>query len=397
MKKVLVLGASRYNVASIMSLRNAGFYVIGVDKNPQAAGFCACDAAEPVDITDAEGIIRIAKKHRADGIIPTNDFAVPAASAASSFLGLPGISSEAARACTMKEDMRRIWIQKGVPCPRVVIASEKEEFYQAVREIGFPCIFKPAQGLGGGSRGVIVVNREEDVEEAIAFSQGFYANTRTLVESFIDAEYEHSSEVLIYNGVPHVLAVSDKVKSPLPYRVDNDVTYPTRLCGERLVRLKQTICDAVTALDLSEGVAHVEIATTKEGFVLFELGARCGGGGTPAPIVPYVTGVDEFVEVARILTGQQPQHMEPLYERACNYHFIVLPPGKIRSISGLEEIRSQPDVLDCALFVHDGEQIKPTATGLDRSGFIIVGGTSPEQVLARSRELEHLLKVEYED
>ena len=71
--------------------------------------------------------------------------------------------------------------------------------------------------------------------------------------------------------------------------------------------LKQTIIDSVIALGIMNGAAHVELASTKSGFILFELGARCGGGGTPEPIVHYATGVNQFVELVRILAGDEPK------------------------------------------------------------------------------------------
>jgi biotin carboxylase len=87
--------------------------------------------------------------------------------------------------------------------------------------------------------------------------------------------------------------------------------------------LEDHIKEAVRAIGIDFGAAHVELATTKDGFVLFELGARCGGGGTPEPIVPFVTGVDEFVETVRILSGDAPVNLKPKRNNGCSYHFIT--------------------------------------------------------------------------
>ena len=394
MKKIIVMGASRYNIMSIQALRKAGFFVIGADKNPNAPAFPYCDVAAAVDIVDAKAITELAREYQVDGILPTNEYAVPSASVATTELGLPGITPEMAVLFTMKEEMRKAWDKAGVPCPQFETAVTKDDFRRAVDRIGFPCILKPAYGLGGGSRGIIVVRSREEMDDAIAFSQSFYPDKpETLVETFVEAEYEHSAEVPVYQGEAHVLAISDKINTPLPFRIATDVIYPTRVSGERLQKLKETLCQAALSLGLRNGVAHVELATTKDGFYLYEAGARCGGGGTPAPIVSYVTGVDEVVEVARILTGQAPVHLEPVVNRACNYRFIMLPAGTVKDVSGVDEVRKQKDVLDFDFFVKPGDVLGGSTNGLDRRGFIIVGGETPEQVYKRSLELESMIHV----
>ncbi len=396
MKSIIILGASRYYLRSIEAAREAGYYVIALDRNPESEGFAAADKSYPCDIADKEGVLKIAQDHNVSGIIPINDVGVPVASYVASKLELPGISEQTMIWATNKEEMRKRWIEKGVPCPRVTLAKEREEFYKGAAYTGYPCILKPAYGLGGASRGVIVVNKEDELEDAIIFTQSFYEDKTTLVESYIVAEYEHSAEVLIHKGEPHVIAVSDKVKTPLPYRVDKNVLYPTVVNGQRLEYLKQVIVDAVKALGIEHGAAHVELATTKDGFCLFELGARCGGGGTPEPIVTYATGVQEFVETVRILAGDEPECLTPKYNRGCNYHFITPAPGVVKRVSGLDEVSALEGVLDFELYKKVGDTIEPVTVGTQRSGFIITGAETREEAYKLGVQAEEMIQIEYQ-
>ena len=250
------------------------------DKDPMAAGFVVADLGVQCDIVDKDRVLALAEELRIDGIIPVNDYGVPTAAHVSAYLGLPGISPEAAIWCTNKAAMRSRWQQMGVPCPRVLLASTPEEFSRAVEIVGLPFILKPAHGIGGASRGVIVVRTREELPDAVRFSQSFYDDKATLVESFVEAEIEHSAEVIVVAGSPQVIAIGDKVKTPLPYRVDKSVIYPTALDARRRAVIVDAVERAVEALDIRIGAAHVELATTADGCVLFELGARCGGGGT---------------------------------------------------------------------------------------------------------------------
>jgi biotin carboxylase len=395
MKTVLILGASRYYLRSIEAARAAGYRVIAVDRNPDSPGFSGADDFAVCDIVDKQGVLALAKQFNANGIVPVNDYGVPTAAYVASQLGLPGISERTAFLSSDKAAMREKWLADGVPCPVVREGQSESELRLAIEEVGFPCILKPAHGIGGASRGVIVVKNQEEVTEAIRFSQSFYADKSTLVESFIEAEVEHSAEVLVYNGIVHVIAISDKVKTPLPFRVDKNVLYPTSISGDKLHRLKETIQKAVLSLGITQGAAHVELATAANGFVLFELGARCGGGGTPEPIVPYVSGVSEFTDLVRICCGDRPLIEMNSTLRGCNYHFIVLKPGVVAHVAGWDAITSDPDVLDAELFVKPGSVIEEVKTGLQRSGFIIVGGSDRDAAYRKGLELESRLQITY--
>jgi biotin carboxylase len=395
-KTAMILGASRYYLGSIEVARRSGYRVVAVDRNPASPGFAAADSAEVCDIVNREGVLRLAREHCIDGIVPVNDYGVPTAAYVAEAMGLAGISPAAAELATNKEAMRCRWVHAGVPCPAFEVAADADAIRRALMRMGLPCILKPAHGIGGASRGVVVVQAEDDIDSAIAFTHRFYADKTTLVERFVDAQVEHSAEVLIWEGTPHVIAIADKIKTPLPYRVDKSVLYPTAVCGDKLTTLHKVIADAVRALDIRVGVAHVELATVAGGVVLFELGARCGGGGTPEPIVPYVTGIEEFVEAVRILCGDAPRRLCPAHSRGCNYHFLTFAPGLLKAIRGFDAVLRHPQVLDAELFVNEGQRVPAITFGGERSGFIIVSAPSADEALAVSQRLERSITVEYE-
>lgn len=394
-KRIIVLGASRYYSRSIAAARAAGYYVIAADRNPAAEGFAAADVGVQCDIVDREAVLRLARDHRVDAIVPVNDYGVPTAAYVARVLGIPGISEECARLSTDKKAMRERWSEAGVPCPRVAVASTRAEFDRATEITGFPCILKPAHGIGGASRGVIVVPDRSALDQAITFSQSFYDDKATLVESFVDAELEHSAEVIVSRGAPYVIAISDKVKTPLPYRVDKSVIYPTRLSGGKKELLVDTIESAVRALDINVGAAHVELASTKGGCVLFELGARCGGGGTPEPIVHYSTGVDEFVETVRVLAGDDPINLVPIRTYGAVYHFLTPPPGRVTGVNGVDYVKTMDGVLDAEVFVKPGDFIESVTVGTQRAGFVIAGAPTREGALAIALEAEQRIRIAY--
>jgi len=395
MKKIIILGGSRYYLKSIQLVTENGYHTIVLDKNKFSPGFLVANDGIECDFSDKEKVLSIAKEYKVDAIVPLNDVGVPVASYVSQKLGLIGISEEVAQKSTNKDLMTQTWKKSGIPYSKSIVVSKKKEFYEAVKEIGFPCILKPAVGIGGASRGVIVVKKQIDLDSAITFSQSFFKEKQTILETFIESIYEHSAEVLVRDGIPHVIAISDKIKSKLPYRVDKNVLYPTKLSGKRLNELTNTIKKAVVSIGIDNGAAHVELATTKNGYVLFELGARCGGGGTPEPIVSHVTGIPIFLELVKILAGDENSDLKPRFNKGCNYHFICPDPGKIRTIEGGDKIKKLNFVLDFEFFKKENELITDLKTGLDRSGFIITTGNDQDEALQNGIDAEKLLKVKY--
>src|SRR5215475_8707568 len=102
-KRILILGGGRYNVPSIRSVHEAGFYPIVADRNPEAPGLKAADLALPIDLNDCNALVEAVEKHGGiDGVVSMAEVGVRAAAALSSRMGLSSISEEAAANATSK-------------------------------------------------------------------------------------------------------------------------------------------------------------------------------------------------------------------------------------------------------------------------------------------------------
>ncbi len=393
MKKILILGASRYYINQIIDAKTNGFFTIVVDRNKDSEGFKYADKCFVCDIVDIEQVQKIALEEKVDAIIPLNDYGVLTASIVSEKLGLFNIPVDVAKRSTSKNLMRKKWIEDGVNSPKLGLGKTDKEIKDIAIKIGFPVILKPAEGLGGASRGVIVVNNEEELNDAIEFSHQYYEDKSTLVEEFIIAKSEHSIEALVRNGKVHIVAIGDNEKLPLPYRVNKSITYPTSIDTDSKTRLMDEVIKAVLSIGITNGVAHIEAAVTNKGIYLFELGARCGGGGIPNPLVKFHSGVNEFIEFVKILTQEPAGNLEPQFFHPCIYHFFTPAPGKILKVNKLE---MNEDFLDAAFFYQNGDTINEVKVGTDRAGFVILKGNSINALKKQAREIESSLNIEYE-
>ncbi|HYM79334.1 MAG TPA: ATP-grasp domain-containing protein [Candidatus Dormibacteraeota bacterium] len=396
-KRILILGGGRYNVPSIQAAREAGFVTLVADRSPAAPGLAVADHALPIDLNDCETLVQAVAQHGGiDGVVSMAEVGVRAAANISTRLGLPSISEESAAHATSKSAMRRLWQAIGAYSTDFEIVSTLDDAQSAVARLGqFPLIFKPDRSFGG-SRGVTRVETNEDVSTAFHAAQaGGLPDSDVVVERWVEGS-EHSCEVLIWQGETSLLCIGQKIKSLLPYRVDVSVQYPAQLSPAQEATVAEMCHHAVRALGLTQGAAHVEFGYADNGPVLFELGARCGGGHTPQ-IAHHVSGVNEFVEACRMACGIPPAQFIPTSRRGADYRFVVFAPGTVEGVTIPKSVANDPRVLDVGLTVRPGDEIRPLRSTSERAGFLVATGeTLPEAVERADHGCREIL-VRYAD
>jgi biotin carboxylase len=396
-KRILLLGGGRYNVPSILAARKAGFVTFVADKNPEAPGLAAADHGLAIDLNDCESLMRAASEYGGvDGVISMAEVGVRAAASISARLGLPSISEEAATNATSKAAMRRNWQHIGKYSTSFEVVANLQEAHRAVERLQrFPLIFKPDRSFGG-SRGVTLVGSAGEVENAFHTAQtGGLAQTDVVIEHWVEGS-EHSAEVLIWNGQTSLLCIGQKIKSLLPYRVDVSVQYPAELTTAEESIVSDMCRQAVSALGLTQGAAHIEFAYTDQGPVLFELGARCGGGHTPQ-IAHHVSGVDEFVECCRMACGLGPSQFVPLCRRGAEYRFLVFPPGVVERVNIPDALIADIKVLAVGITLRRGEAIQPLRSTSERAGFIVATGETLREAVERADRGCREISIRYAD
>lgn len=396
-QRILILGGGRYNVPSIRTAREAGFFTIVADRNPQAPGFTVANVALPVDLNDCDALIdAVTKRGGVDGVLSMAEVGVRASASISERLGLASISEEAAANATSKAAMRQLWRKLEKYSPRFELADSLTEANLAVKKLDrFPLIFKPDRSFGG-SRGVTRVEEPNQVEDAFqAAKAGGLLNSSVVIEHWIGGS-EHSCEVLIWRGKTSVLAIGQKIKSLPPYRVDVSVQYPAQLSPAQEAAVGDMCHQAVHALGLAQGVAHIEFAYADDGPVLFELGARCGGGHTPQ-IAHHVSGVNEFVEACRMACGLAPHQFEPTTRLAADYRFLIFHPGVVKEVVIPESLLRDRSILDVGVTVRAGDTITPLQSTSDRAGFLVATGETLNKAVECADRSCRQVAVHYAD
>lgn len=391
MKKILIIGASALQLPAILKAKEMGLRVAVADFNPKAVGIPFADQYFNASTIDVEAICKVAKDFRPNGIMTlATDMPMRSIAAATSMLGLPGISVETALKSTDKWEMIKAFVSNGVEAPQYLFLSDSQDLQAHREEIRYPCVMKPTDNAG--SRGVILIQKPDELDSAYQYSRSQSRSGHVIVEEYMKGQ-EVSVEVVVYHGVPHILAVTDKLTTGAPYFVEMGHSQPSQLPEPDLERIRDLASRAVLSVGIENGPAHVEIILTVDGPKMVELGARMGGDCITTHLVPLSTGIDMVKATIDIALGEEPDLRQTLH-KASAIRFVGANVGVVRSIAGAEDALSQPNVKHVQFFKHIGDEVTGIHNSLDRAACVIAQANTVREAVEACESGASKLKIE---
>lgn len=391
MKRLLVIGASVLQVPAIRRAKEMGLYVAVADFNPNAVGIPLADEYYNVSTIDEEGVYEAAKTFRADGIMTlATDMPMRALAYACGKLGLVGLAYDSAVKATDKGEMIKTFEAAGVEHPwyQIIPGGQKP----APGSYTFPLITKPTDN--SGSRGVMLVHNEDELAAALSYSSENGRRGDVIMEEYMQGP-EVSVEVMVTNGVPHVLQITDKLTTGAPHFVEMGHSQPSRLPEDAQSAIRDLASRAALSVGVENGPAHVEIILTKNGPKMVELGARMGGDCITTHLVPLSTGVDMVGNTIRIALGEEPDLEQKLHKGSAIRYFNA-PCGVIRAIKGVEEAQKLAGVQEITFVKHVGEASGDIGSSTDRVGFVIAQAETAEAAVKVCEQVLRMVKITVE-
>lgn len=448
-KKMMILGASALQIPAIKKAKELGYQIILVDYDENAVGFALADVKLVVSTLDQEEVYRQALIYQPDVVITsTSDGPVRTAAYVNEKLGKrPDLSYESALCATIKSKMRDRLKECGVPIPEYHAAKDYEAFSEAVDKLDGNCVVKPADNAG--SRGVVhldylgqrgdqqmLLEHEaaplgEHAERLAAYDRKMnelkkkiycYSRDNSRNGTVMVEEYMHgpevSVEIMVIEGEPHILAITDKYITPPPYFVELAHCEPSRLDAGTQEQIRKVAVQAVRAIGIENAPAHVEIKVTEEGPKIVELAARLGGDFITSRLVPLSTGIDMVGASVLLATGEAPD-LKPKWNRGAAIHFISVnggsggcresripcpsgtvagteqePEGVLVRITVPETLYGQAGVEEICLYKKPGDRVQGTYSSNDRLGHVITTGETPEQAMELGKQVMAQIDVE---
>ncbi len=191
-KKVLLLGSGELGKEVTIELQRFGVEVIACDKYADAPAMQVANRCYVFNMLDGAELRRIVEKERPDHIIPEVEAIATPTLVELEKEGFNVTPTANATLLTMnREGIRRLAAETlGLPTSPYRFASSREEFMEAVGEIGLPCVVKPVMSSSG--HGQSTIKSPEQIEAAWTEArEGARADAgRVIVEGFVDFDYE---------------------------------------------------------------------------------------------------------------------------------------------------------------------------------------------------------------
>ncbi|MGW0854317.1 ATP-grasp domain-containing protein [Streptomyces sp. NPDC002690] len=281
----------------------------------------------------AELASALAERNDVAAIVPGFEYAVPVVAAAAARLGLPGITTTTAELLRDKREMKQALAAAGVPVARGVPISarrgEEAAHRRAAGHVGFPAVLKPVNG--SGSLGVRRIDDHAELADCVERARlapmndmGLWLGESLLLESYVPGP-EFSVEGYARDGVPHVVAITQKQLGPEPHFVETGHIVDPGLAAQVRTALADVATAAVRALGMNVGAFHLEARLTPRGPVVIEVAARLGGDHIQR-LVTLAHGVDLPATMLQVLSARPVvPPAAPVRKRVAGVRFLTVP------------------------------------------------------------------------
>lgn len=396
MKKILLLGGSRYLLPVIKSAHELGLYVITCDYLPDNIAHKYSDEYVNVSIIDKEAVLEAAKKLEIDGIMSfATDPGVVTAAYVAEKLSLPSVGSYAAVSILQnKGKFRKFLTENGFNVPlaksykNIGLALEDKNLFK------LPIIIKPTDSAG--SKGVKKVESFDQMKSAIEYALSYSHNDEFIVEEFIEKKaFSSDSDSFSVNGELKFISFSSQrfdVNAVNPY-TPSAYSWPSSISKENQNVLFNELQRLIKLLGLGTSIYNIEVRESMEGIpYIMEVSPR-GGGNRLAEMLRYATGVDLIKGAVKAAVGENVDHIE---QKDLNGHWAeaILHSDKPGIFAGLEiSAEINGNVVEKDLWLEEGTFVGGFEGANEAIGTLVLKFEDSSQLARVMNNLDDYIKI----
>lgn len=235
--KVLFCGGGELGKEVVIELQRYGVEVIVVDRYENSPAMQVAHRSHSISMLDGDALRKIIESEQPDYIVPeieaiATDTLIELE--AEGFTVIP--TARAAKLTMNREGIRRLAAEKlGMQTSPYQFASTREEFEDAINNIGIPCVVKPIMSSSG--KGQSTIKTEADIDTAWNYAQegGRTGAGKVIVEGFVEFDYEitqltvrHIDGTSFCEPIGHVQIDGDYRQSWQPQVMSDDAIIKAR-------------------------------------------------------------------------------------------------------------------------------------------------------------------------
>ena len=379
-KKALLCGSGELGKEVAIELQRYGVEVVALDKYANAPAMQVAHRSHVLSMLDGKKLREVIETERPDYIIPEVEAIATDTLVALEKEGYSVTPTATAAYLTMnREGIRRLAAEQlGLPTSPYKFASTREEFEEAVKEIGMPCVVKPIMSSSG--HGQSVVRTADDIDKSWHYAQegGRAGAGRVIVEGFVQFDYEitqltvrHSAGTTFLKPVGHVQVDGD-------YRA----SWQPQVMSEKALQKAQDIARKVTDALGGYGIFGVELFIKGDDVLFSEVSPRPHDTGM---VTMISQDMSQFALHARAVLGL-PVPGVRFYGPSASRAIVVEGDTDKVVFGNLDEVLSEEGV-QMRIFG------KPEVVGHRRLGVILATADTVEEARAKADRAYKKLKV----
>ncbi|MCG7897424.1 MAG: formate-dependent phosphoribosylglycinamide formyltransferase [Candidatus Thiodiazotropha weberae] len=255
--KVLFCGSGELGKEVVIELQRYGCEVIACDRYENAPAMQVADRSYTFSMLDGEALREVIEQEKPDYIVPeieaiSTDTLVELE--AEGFHVIP--TANAARLTMNREGIRRLAAETlGIPTSDYRFVDNRQDFMDAVSEIGIPCVVKPIMSSSG--KGQSTIQSDADIENSWTYAQegGRAGAGRVIVEGYVDFDYEITLLTIRHiDGVSFCLPIGHRQEDG-----DYQESWQPQLMSDAALSKAKEIAEKVTSALGGRGIFGVEL------------------------------------------------------------------------------------------------------------------------------------------
>ena len=379
-RKALLLGSGELGKEVAIELQRLGVEVVACDKYANAPAMQIAHRSHVFNMLDGAELRRVVELEKPDHIIPEIEAIATPVLVELENEGYHVTPTAKAALLTMnREGIRRLAAEElGLPTSPYRFASTREEFDNAVKEIGIPCVVKPVMSSSGHGQSTSKSADQIDAAWKEAQEGGRAGAGRVIVEGFVDFDYEITlltvrsvSGTTFCEPVGHIQVNGDYRYSWQPQPMSKEAIESAR-------EIAKKITDALGGY----GIFGVELFIKGDHVIFSEVSPRPHDTGM---VTMISQDLSEFALHARALLGLPVPAIE-FYGPSASRAIVVEGDTDCVEFGNLENVLKEP-----------GTQIrifgKPEIHGHRRMGVILAKADTLEEARAKAERAYEALEV----
>ena len=380
-KKALLCGSGELGKEVAIELQRYGIEVVALDRYDNAPAMQVAHRSYTLNMLDGAALRSIIEQEKPDFIIPEVEAIATPTLVELEKEGYNVIPTAKAAWLTMnREGIRKLAAEElGLPTSNYKFASTREEFDQAIQEIGIPCVVKPIMSSSGHGQSTVKTAADIDAAWKEAQEGGRAGAGRVIVEGFVKFDYEITLLTVRHSGGTTFINPSGHHQVNGDYRE----SWQPQAMSEVALQKAQAIAKAITDALGGWGIFGVEMFICGDDVIFSEVSPRPHDTGM---VTMISQDLSEFALHARAILGL-PIPSVRFFGASASKAIVVEGDTDKVVFSNLEQVLSEENV-QIRIFG------KPEVKGHRRLGVILASDETVEKALERAERAYAKLQVE---